>query len=197
MIKSLNVVNLNRRMNFNLIFNEDINIITGKNGSGKTTLLKLLWYAISGNLERILPEISFDSFDVVTDSMALGMTVETRQKRKFIKLRYRIGDLDKDSDRPIERAGDWSELEEANRAIIRLSGPSVFFPTFRRIEGGFSIAQRHNDDVVRYSRERSFINVPMRLCTVRVTSRAFNKQLIASRNGLASGTPIRRIDFDG
>ena len=50
MIKSLKVKNLNRRMTFDLAFNSNINIITGKNGSGKTTLLKLLWYVTSGNL---------------------------------------------------------------------------------------------------------------------------------------------------
>ena len=53
MIESLSVKGLNHRVDADLEFNEDLNIITGKNGSGKTTLLKLLWYLISGNLERI------------------------------------------------------------------------------------------------------------------------------------------------
>lgn len=62
MIKSLKVTGLNRCMSFDLKFHEDINIVTGRNGSGKTTVLKLLWYAISGNLERIIAEIRFESF---------------------------------------------------------------------------------------------------------------------------------------
>ena len=61
MIKSLSVKGLNHRVDADLEFNEDLNIITGKNGSGKTTLLKLLWYLISGNLERIVLEIPFQS----------------------------------------------------------------------------------------------------------------------------------------
>jgi len=151
MIRSFKAINVNQRMSFDIQFNDDINIITGKNGSGKTTLLKLLWYTISGNLERILPEISFDSFELVTDNMTVSMTtVEIKQKRKLIKLKYRSGETEKESERPFERGMDWTELEEVNRAILRVTGASVFFPTFRRIEGGFSIATRPNDEIIRF-----------------------------------------------
>ena len=64
MIKSLSVKGLNHRVDADLEFNEDLNIITGKNGSGKTTLLKLLWYLISGNLERMILEIPFQSVSI-------------------------------------------------------------------------------------------------------------------------------------
>jgi len=37
----------NRNLDFDLDFNEDINILTG---SGKTTVLKLIWYLTSENL---------------------------------------------------------------------------------------------------------------------------------------------------
>ena len=53
MIKRLVVKGLHGKFDFDLAFNEDLNILTGKNGSGKTTILKLLWYLISGNLHRI------------------------------------------------------------------------------------------------------------------------------------------------
>ena len=55
MIKSFRAKNLNQRLSFDLQFNEDINIVTGKNGSGKTTLLKLLWYAISDASDKSRP----------------------------------------------------------------------------------------------------------------------------------------------
>lgn len=141
MIKSLKVKGLNRRMSFDITFNDDINIITGINGSGKTTLLKLIWYAISGNLERIVPEIIFDTFEIVTDKMTVGMTTDTHKaKRQIIKFKYSIEGLDsKESERPLERSMDWDDLNEANR-FITLTGTSVFFPTFRRIEGGFSLS---------------------------------------------------------
>lgn len=142
MIKSLKVKNLNRRMNFDVSFHDDINIVTGINGSGKTTLLKLIWYAISGNLERIIPEIIFDTFDIVTDRMTVGMTVDNahKTKRQMLKLRYSIeGGESKESERPLERSMDWDDLNEANRLITR-TGTSIFFPTFRRVEGGFSLS---------------------------------------------------------
>jgi predicted ATPase len=141
MIRSLNVVNLNGRMTFDLRFNEDINIITGKNGSGKTTILKLLWYAISGNIQRIVPEITFDSFTLVTDKMSLQFIHDaSKPRRRMVRLRYQQeGGEPKEVDRPVERVMDWDELNEVNRLMAR-SGTSTFFPTFRRIEGGFSIS---------------------------------------------------------
>ena len=57
MIRYLKVKGLNKRLDGEFEFSEDVNIITGANGSGKTTLLKLLWYLISGHLEQILTEI--------------------------------------------------------------------------------------------------------------------------------------------
>ena len=91
MIKSLKVTGLNRCMSFDLTFHEDINIVTGRNGSGKTTVLKLLWYAISGNLERIIAEIPFDSFDLETDKIHLAMASEGGQNPNTMKIIYRIG----------------------------------------------------------------------------------------------------------
>ena len=59
MIQYLKVKGLNKRLDGEFEFNEDLNIFTGSNGSGKTTLLKLIWYLISGNLNQILAQIPF------------------------------------------------------------------------------------------------------------------------------------------
>jgi predicted ATPase len=151
MIKSLKATGVNGRMSFDLQFHEDINIVTGKNGSGKTTLLKLLWYAISGNLERIIPEIRFESFELETDKVSVGMVRETKPKRTIVKLIHQIGSGEKkEIEKPFERSTRWEELMEVNRQIARASGSSVFFPTFRRIEGGFSISTRRDEEIVRY-----------------------------------------------
>ena len=51
-----------------------MNLVTGVNGSGKTTLLKLLWYAISGNIERIAPELNFETFTLKTTEYDLSLS---------------------------------------------------------------------------------------------------------------------------
>jgi predicted ATPase len=153
MIKSLKVTGLNRSMSFNLRFHEDINVVTGKNGSGKTTVLKLLWYAISGNLERILAEIQFESFELETDTVFVAMARETKQKPVIVKISYRIAAGEERSiKKPFERSMQWVELEHVNRQLANASGSSVFFPTFRRIEGGFSIPIGPNEEVVHFRR---------------------------------------------
>ena len=133
MIKSLSVKGLNHRVDADLEFNEDLNIITGKNGSGKTTLLKLLWYLISGNLERIFSEIPFQSVSITTDSFSLSLVKETSDEILVIS----------------KFPGEAESVEKANvkvvdlifvnlsRPIARATKKSLFFPTFRRIEGGF------------------------------------------------------------
>ena len=79
-IKHFNVSNLNQNedWNFDFDFNADINILTGRNGSGKTTLLKLIWYLISGNIERIIPNPAeenaiFTKIEIETDTFSLSI----------------------------------------------------------------------------------------------------------------------------
>ena len=133
MIKSLSVKGLNNRVDADLEFNEDLNIITGKNGSGKTTLLKLLWYLISGNLERIFPEIPFESASITTDSFNLWIL---RLKENQIKLFSTFaGEGQSIETGTVEQLDD--KLEELSERIAHTTKRSLFFPTFRRIEGGF------------------------------------------------------------
>ena len=133
MIKSLSVKGLNNRIDADLEFNEDLNIITGKNGSGKTTLLKLLWYLISGNLERIVPEIPFQSVSITTDSFSLSLAKE--KSDEILIISKFLGE---------EESVEKADVEMVDLVFVDLSTPiaratkkSLFFPTFRRIEGGF------------------------------------------------------------
>ncbi|HCI7192262.1 TPA: AAA family ATPase, partial [Acinetobacter baumannii] len=41
--------------------NEDLNVLTGRNGAGKTNVLKLIWYIISGNIDKAINEVNFKS----------------------------------------------------------------------------------------------------------------------------------------
>ena len=132
MIKSLSVKGLNNRIDADLEFNEDLNIITGKNGSGKTTVLKLLWYLISGNLERVIFEIPFRSVSITTDSFDLWvLRLEDDQLKLFSTF---AGEQQSIETGNVGQLDD--KLKELSERIARTTERSLFFPTFRRIEGG-------------------------------------------------------------
>ena len=142
MIRYLKVKGLNKRLDSEFEFNEDLNIITGANGSGKTTLLKLLWYLISGHIEQILAEIPFRYIAIQTDLFALSME---RVEPEEVIFDYRFGEeegvyepiaIDTETGR-INRT-DVDRVNSLEKRIARTTKRSLFFPTFRRIEGGFS-----------------------------------------------------------
>ena len=142
MIRRLIVKGLNNRIDAGLEFHSDLNIITGANGSGKTTLLKLLWYLISGHLEQILAEIPFHSILIQTDLFTFSMErVEPNQ----VTFDYSFGEeeggyefiiIDAETGRISRKDVDMVNVLE--KRIARTTKRSLFFPTFRRIEGGFS-----------------------------------------------------------
>jgi predicted ATPase len=139
-IKGLNK-GLNSKINCDFNFNEDINIVTGINGSGKTTLLKIIWYAISGNIERIARETSFDSFDLETNLYSISLSLN--KKKNTIDWRYH-NNSDKSSskgsfDIDIRRNYYNDEILKLNWLVLEGQTSSVFFPTFRSIEGGYSM----------------------------------------------------------
>lgn len=142
MIRSLTVRGLNNKIDQDLVFHEDINVITGINGSGKTTILKLIWYLISGNIERIPREMTFDQIELTTSDFHIKIS-KTSQKNKRGEAKYsfqysingkRKQNVEltlKDIDKEIP------PVKTANSQIFALRA-SIFFSTFRRIEGGFS-----------------------------------------------------------
>ncbi len=152
MIQSLEVKGLNNRDdgNFNLHFHEDLNIFTGANGSGKTTLLKLIWYLISGHLEQIFPEIPFHHLLIETDSFSLTLSRSKSDKVEFSwefpeeKKQQQTMTIDSETG-TIDRK-DVDKISELEKRIARTMKSSLFFPTFRRIEGGFSKIPRNTDD---------------------------------------------------
>jgi predicted ATPase len=132
-IKHFKVTNLNQNKtsNFDLNFNEDINILTGKNGTGKTTILKLIWYLISGNIDRMMTEEAiFDSIAIETNTFSLNIKID-----KIISITWNIGKGEQHSIvEPYKENGFYQFL---NKEILKVSDSSIFFPTFRRMEGGF------------------------------------------------------------
>lgn len=129
-------------------FNEDLNIITGRNGSGKTTILKLAWFIMSGNILLALREVKFKTCEIITSEYSCIVT-RTGPQHCSIQLEYdgetKIFEDDADlADMPFGESAE----DKAN-PILSSIGSTVFFPTFRRIEGGFSM------DSSRKSRNRS------------------------------------------
>ena len=157
MIRKLEVKGLNDRVDAALEFNQDLNIITGRNGSGKTTLLKLIWYLISGNLERIISEILFQSVSIETDRFSLSiMQVESDIESDIEfdkgKLECKLANgrtVVEDFEIPL-RSADNDRIRGLSLIIAYTMGSSLFFPTFRRIEGGFARFSRNTttDDSV-------------------------------------------------
>ena len=152
MIRYLEVKGLNNKLNQPFEFNEDLNIFTGPNGCGKTTLLKLIWYFISGHLEQILSEIPFSYLSIETDTFSLTMaqtkTDEIELKSEFtgekpISKTINIDPKTKTIDRK-----DIDKVHELEKRIAHTTKNSLFFPTFRRIEGGFSKDSRDIEDSV-------------------------------------------------
>jgi len=147
MIKSFYVKKLFGKWDYKFNLNPDINIFTGKNGSGKTTLLKLIWYMISPNIERIIPEIFFNEAEVKTDEFALNIKRNSRDDEvvfTYKEQRKKPIEVQKGSGDEIQNMLFEDELERMNKRIRSLSSGSLFFPTFRRIEGGFSIRGRED-----------------------------------------------------
>ena len=144
MIQSLKVEKLNNRLSGEFEFHEDLNIFTGPNGSCKTTLLKLIWYLISGHLQQILAEIPFHSITIQTDLFTLRVERDVRDHVVFyysLGKEEEIGEpiaIDAETGR-VNRA-DVDGINSLEKRIARTTKQSLFFPTFRRIEGGFSRA---------------------------------------------------------
>jgi len=149
-IRKLKVTGLQKRLPpFDLTFHEDINILTGRNGSGKTTLLKLLWCLLSAKFELIRSEIYFDSAELTTSSFELSIIRKERDARDIRKQVLEITFVSNGNaltkDIPLAALAEPSQrfenrfMQDLRRRITGAEERSVFFPTFRRIEGGFSI----------------------------------------------------------
>lgn len=142
-INSFEVVGLlGRETPLKLEFNSDMNIITGRNGSGKTTVLKLLWYILSGNVLLGLKEVQFKKATLVTTEYECTVN---RLASHTCRIEWHSSTLDTMFEDRHDEDGDvtFNAEDEAN-PLLSNAGSSVFLPTFRRIEGGFSIGDRAN-----------------------------------------------------
>ena len=145
MIQRIEFEGLNNKFSDEFEFHEDLNIFTGPNGSGKTTLMKLIWYLISGNLQFIIFEIPFNSVSVTTDSYSLTVTHDGSNDIEFEcifnekkKSPENVVVTIDPEDGKLSGYSAHEEIERMSRLITNMTKNSLFFPTYRRIEGQFS-----------------------------------------------------------
>lgn len=122
-------------------FNEDINIITGRNGAGKTTFLKLVWYVISGNISQAVSEINFDYVYIETTDY-ICKVIKINGNTCKAEFTDSSGKKTLIEDTYFESHDDPFTVSDAREVLSELVmpiGSSLFFPTFRRIEGGFTM----------------------------------------------------------
>lgn len=142
-IKSFEVIGLlGRDSPLRLDFHRDLNIVTGRNGSGKTSILKLLWYIMSGNILQALKEVNFKKATLETSDYSCAIY-------RLSQLTCRIDWHDSDGDYTFEDIKDYDDdvvtnAEDQANGLLSSTGSSIFLPTFRRIEGGFTLSERGN-----------------------------------------------------
>lgn len=136
MIKYLKIEGLNGNpipLEFN--FNDDLNLFTGLNGCGKTTILKILWFVNSGHFVHLLNDVVFLSLKLKTDKYEITII----RKESYADVMWNSGNVVK---KEVIYMMDGIRRRSSNELSVDLyekSDESIFFPTFRRIEGGFFI----------------------------------------------------------
>lgn len=136
-IESLEIDGFLDRERTQLSFQKDLNIITGYNGAGKTNLLKLIWYTLSGNINQLLKEVTFKDYTLKTSEYIVHITkVKEDTCRGYFESDGKRVEIEDEFDPESDYVED---ARERFSNMLQRKGGSLFFPTFRRIEGGFSI----------------------------------------------------------
>lgn len=139
-IEHIEIRGLNKRLTARYDLQPDINVVTGLNGSGKTSLIKVMWYLISGNAERIAREVNFELLKVRTNRFE----VQIERKGEAFSWKFVRGNDTKEGKYTLkDNPSRGSQVDILNRMIVEEPGTSLYFPTFRRIEGGYSMTGLH------------------------------------------------------
>ena len=163
MITKLIVKGLNGTdSNIEITFNEDINLFTGKNGCGKTTILKILWFIQSGHIENLVSEIDFKMIQCeFTDNTNNLFNVAISREGDIITIKGLKKNPIRIDRKEFLRAGlrrriSIPPLLEFDIPPYYRNTTSIFFPTFRRIEGGFGIEElrRYDSNIMSELSER-------------------------------------------
>ncbi len=138
MIKKISVTNLNGSLTKEIEFHKDLNIFTGKNGSGKTNLLKMIWYLISGNIEFAISEVDFEDVLLETDEYKLSIKNHILDGRKKSQISFTANEANESKQKDFDPSKEDDTVDEMNQLVVEKIKSSIFFPSFRRIEGSFA-----------------------------------------------------------
>ena len=159
MIKSFKVIGLWGHQDYTFsdnLIQPDLTIITGSNGTGKTTILKLMWYMLSGHIRQAFAEINFEEAQLISATGEVRLVKRSSRRtdknprdKSPIPLNTVVVDVEikgKYEDYVFSlKAIPFSELYYfLNEEAPSSSTISLFFPTFRRIEGGFSFGESND-----------------------------------------------------
>lgn len=163
MIKRFEVRGIHGAISHDIDLDSRLTVLTGRNGSGKTTLLKLLWFLVTPNRGRVLSEVSFSRAMVETDKYRLEVFPDPNDIQIGPRIaRYELSLPGEKRDPEIYEILHDGEgfvrngsvrLRELNERLEELETPTIYFPTFRRIEGGFG--QEDEEHSIRYPRRSS------------------------------------------
>jgi predicted ATP-binding protein involved in virulence len=164
---------INDRISVQKSVNPDINIVTGRNGSGKTTFLKLVWFCLSGNIERIPREINFEHIRVQGKDFFVELKMMGEHQQQ-VRVTAAAGKQVFDFSCTLQQLDDEiDKVQEINHAFAR-AFPTVFFPTFRRVEGGYYLPSRRSASLRRggdFDTFRRGIDADIRLALETVSDR--------------------------
>ncbi|MBR5353251.1 MAG: ATP-binding protein [Bacteroidales bacterium] len=156
MIQSFIIQGLNNRKDsLEMIFHKGLNIFTGRNGSGKTSILKALWYTQSGLFKRLQNELDFESIECTFFPSDNDIDTPKVSSIKIIKgIPHIILKTTKDEslkfdfEDEVVSKDNGNTYDNFNIEQLRdsMQERSIFFSTFRRIEGGFGI-----ESMIRFS----------------------------------------------
>lgn len=125
-----------------LNFHDDLNILSGRNGAGKTTILKLMWYLCSGNFDKAVAEIKFNSALLITDKYRLEVEINYDEKENPLKSNLTLKSTnvikDFESDEMLSKLITSTKNKDIGWFLTQYIDSSFFMPTFRMIEGGFT-----------------------------------------------------------
>jgi predicted ATPase len=170
MIASFRVIGLWNRQNYVFDQNtihEDLNIFTGSNGSGKTTILKLMWYMLSGHIRQAFAEVEFSEAELIstTGKVKLKKRKSTHgnknpRDKSPIPVGTIVVDVDIKSSMNVNvfvlLSIPFDEIYYfLNEEAPSSSTNSWIFPTFRRIEGGYSFGEK-NETITIIERFKDF-----------------------------------------